>query len=165
MEYHKLLEELTEEGIEYLAIGGVAIVLTGYIRDTIDLDLFVNLEDSNLKKVIDFFTKKGYVPMVPVAMQDILNPENRRRWYEEKGMKAFMMHKPDDPFSKVGLLIYSGGVEFEAAYQRRQTVRTDKIKIFIAPIDDLIELKKSTGRDKDLVDLKILRKLKEQKDE
>lgn len=70
MSYHKLLEELTQEGIEYLAVGGVAVILSGYIRITMDLDLLINLKEQNLRKVVNFFNNRGYKPLFPVALND-----------------------------------------------------------------------------------------------
>lgn len=40
-------------------------------------------------------------------------------------MKAFMLHKPDDPFSKVDLLMYSGNIDFKSAYQRKRSIKTE----------------------------------------
>jgi hypothetical protein len=165
MNYEELLCDLSNEGIRYLTVGGVAVILTGFVRLTADLDIMVDLETRNLEKVVGFFSKRGYLPKVPVELDELLDPSKRKRWHEEKGMVAFMLYNPKDPLEKVDLLIYSGNIDFDSAYNRKMTVKREKGEIHVASIDDLIELKRGAGREKDLLDIKTLLKIKEQLEE
>lgn len=48
---------LQKEGVEYVLIGGFAVVLHGSPRFTEDIDLFIRISESNLKKLRDALKK------------------------------------------------------------------------------------------------------------
>jgi len=52
-------------------------------------------------------------------------------------------------------------LEFEALWQRRQTVALDDVQVALPSIDDLILTKQVGSRPKDLEDIRLLRVLKE----
>jgi len=50
------------------------------------------------------------------------------------------------------------GVDFDSAYIKRKEINIDNICIPVISLDDLITNKQSTGREKDLLDVKMLKK-------
>ena len=62
----ELLNALNAEGVRYLVVGGVAVVLHGYTRATFDLDLVINLESSNLERALQVLASRGFRPRPPV---------------------------------------------------------------------------------------------------
>ena len=50
MFFEKIFKALNENNVKYLVIGGAAVNLHGYVRVTHDLDLFIALNESNIKK-------------------------------------------------------------------------------------------------------------------
>ena len=76
-------------------------------------------------------------------------------------MQVFSVRNPDDEFEYIDVMIQDH-IDFEKAYKNRRICADDKISVSVISIDDLISLKELAGRGRDLLDMKILRKLKEQ---
>ena len=99
-----------------------------------------------------------------VDIKELADPEKREYWKKEKNMQVFSVRSPDDEFEYIDVMIQDY-IDFERAYKDRKIYIDDKISASVISIDDLISLKELAGRGRDLVDMKILRKLKEQLDE
>lgn len=138
-----------------MVAGGVASILYGNPRFTKDLDLFVDLGEENLKKLIAGFGALGFMPRVPVLPEAFAVKENRERWIKEKGMQAFTFINPKNPFENVDILITSP-IAFGEAYRRKRFFRSGKVKIPTVSPQDLIRMKRHAGRDQDLRDIEIL---------
>jgi hypothetical protein len=122
-EIERLLMELSAAGVRYLVVGGVAVVLHGYIRSTLDLDLVIDLDADNVDRARRVFRECG---TSDVAI-DIVAKE---------------------PFP------------FDEAYQRALRARVGDSIVTVASIDDVIAMKRGTGRTQDAVDIEILTELK-----
>ncbi len=57
---------------------------------------------------------------------------------------------------------YVAGVNFKEVWKTRKEVKIEKVKVFVPSLDNLILMKKATGRTKDLVDLEYLKEIKKQ---
>jgi hypothetical protein len=51
--FEPIIEQLNNNGVRYVVVGGVAVVLHGYARLTADLDLAVDLSTEEARKAID----------------------------------------------------------------------------------------------------------------
>jgi hypothetical protein len=60
-----LARNLTREGIDYTIIGGMALVMHGYVRTTQDVDLLMSAE--GLKTFQQLLVGRGFVPTFPGA--------------------------------------------------------------------------------------------------
>ncbi len=60
-----LFDTLNTAGIRYVVVGGLATVLHGYARLTVDIDLMVDLAPEQAEKVISTLTTLGLVPQLP----------------------------------------------------------------------------------------------------
>src|SRR5438105_9331420 len=93
--YEELFSDFDKAGIRYLVVGGVAVILHGFVRATADLDLLVGLDPKNVDTFLTLMKKRGYKPKAPVAIEDFKVPENRQRWKKDKGMIVFSLFHPD----------------------------------------------------------------------
>lgn len=146
---------LDEAEIRYLVVGGVAVVLHGFLRATADLDLMVDLDRPNLERFLGLMKSRGYLPKVPVPIEAFADPENRRAWREEKGMKVFTVHHPERIGELVDVFSWEP-IPFVEAYARRVLVPMDGYSISVAAIADLIALKRPVGRPQDLEDIRAM---------
>lgn len=160
--YEKELIGLAESGARYLVIGGIAVVFHGFPRFTNDLDIMPDLSPDNLEKIISTLTSLGYRPRVPADPQDLKDPVKREMWYQEKNMRVFSFIHPQQPAISVDLMIYHP-IDFEELYRRRHTVTVGGRPIEVISLEDLICLKKSVLRDKDVVDIKYLERILERR--
>jgi hypothetical protein len=157
--YENILKALEEQHIRYLVVGGVAVILHGFVRATADLDLLVGLEPKNVEAFLTLMKKRGYKPKVPVSIDDFKVPENRRKWKSEKGMIVFSLFHPER-FQELVDVFTEEIIPFEDAYKRRVMVPLGSTQISVASQDDLITLKRKAGRPQDLQDINALKEQK-----
>ena len=162
MYFRKILKEPEKRNIKYLAIGGVAVNLHGYNRITNDLDIMISFDLENVKKLTNMAKDLGFKPRVPVDIEELADPAKREYWKKEKNMKVFSIYNPDNDFEIVDIMI-SDDIDFETAYKNKQVQSDENFNVSVVSIEDLIKLKELAGRERDLVDLKILKELKDRK--
>ncbi len=162
MIYESVFRLLNETGIRYVVIGGIAVNLHGYQRATGDLDVAISLTDSEVLKFVRVAKAHGFVPRVPVAIEDFAIREKREEWIQQKNMTVFTVYNPKNPMEHMDVLI-NLFVDFETLFQNRIMTHYRTIPIPLASIPDLIKLKEHAGRDRDKMDIKALKKIQELK--
>ncbi len=151
-----ILQELTERGVQFIVCGGVAVVLHGVERMTLDLDLVVEMSRENLQRLIDAMRALNLTPRVPVPPEDLLSPEKVRVMIEEKHMAAFSFISLKNPFQQVDILVLE---KFDDFLSDAEVQDVGGFEIKIASKEKLIEMKKRAGREKDLSDIQSLQRL------
>lgn len=159
MFYEKVFKELNKEGVKYLVIGGIALNLHGVPRATADLDLAVEIEKRNLKKIAVVLEKIGFKPRLPVKIEDFSNPQNLEKWHREKKLQAFTFWNPKKSFEEIDILINSP-ICFEDLDKAKMVIKAKDISIPIVSINHLIRLKERSGRKQDEADIEALKKIK-----
>jgi len=159
MIYEEIFTEFDLKGIRYLVVGGMAVNLYGYVRLTMDLDIMVDLSDRNLSKVVGVMEEFGYTPRAPVNPHEFISKEKRDEWIKEKGAVVFTFIDLTKPFKHIDIFLRNP-VDFEEAYSRREVMTIAGAKVSIASIDDLIKMKASTGRPRDMEDVHHLERIK-----
>ncbi len=159
MIYEEIFKEFELRGVRYLVVGGLAVNLYGYVRLTMDLDIMVDLSDENLSKIVNVMETFGYTPRVPVNPHEFISKEKRDEWIEQKGAIVFTFIDLKSPFKHVDIFL-SNPMNFEAAYSRREVMTIGGVRIDTASIDDLIEMKRSAGRPRDMEDANHLERIK-----
>lgn len=158
MLYEALFRGLHTAHVRYVLVGAVAINLHGVPRMTADVDLMVDLRESNLRTFVQTMTSLGYKPRVPVAAAEILNPVKRREWKENKSMIVFTWLHPARPYEEVDMFL-ENPIDFEAAHAKRKEVPIGDFTIPLAGIPDLIALKSLSDRQQDRSDIDALRQI------
>ena len=150
--YEGLFRDLDQSGIRYLVVGGVAVILHGFVRATADLDLMVALEPENLKRFLALMKKRGYRPRAPVALEAFADPDKRKAWITDKGMKVFSLYHPQKLDELIDVFV-DEPIPFDEAYSRRKVETIGSTPVTIMQISDLIRLKKIAGRPQDVQDI------------
>jgi hypothetical protein len=159
MIYEDIFKEFELRRVRYLVVGGMAVNLYGYVRLTVDLDIMADLSEKNLSKVIEIMEKFGYTPRVPVNPHEILSDEKRDEWIKKKGAVVFTFIDLNEPFKHIDIFL-SNPIDFEKAYSRKEQMTIGGVKVSIVSIDDLIELKSLSGRQRDLEDIDHLERIR-----
>ena len=55
--FRDFIQALNENDVEYVLVGGMAVILHGYVRGTGDMDIWVNKTTDNYKKLVKAFTQ------------------------------------------------------------------------------------------------------------
>jgi len=157
--YEDLFKALKEDKIEYVVVGGLALVLHGVVRLTADLDLIVALKEDNINKFAKMMTRLGYKPKAPVPAEHLGDAEKRKKWLKEKNMKVFSFFHQKEHFKLVDVFV-TEPIPFKELSKEKKNVKVNDISIPICSIGHLIELKEKAGRPQDVADIKALKKIK-----
>ncbi len=143
MKTEKLLALLKENKVSFVVIGATAFPVHGYARATLDIDLFIQPDPQNAKRVWTALKEFGY-DMTDVQVEDLLKKKLLIRQYA--------VETDIHPFVK--------GVTFEQVWKNKVKAKFGATFVWFASLDALIQMKRAAGRPKDIEDLKYLRRLK-----
>lgn len=151
------LDRLIQERVEFVVCGGVACVLQGCQRTTLDLDLSISFDPENLRRLLTALDGLNLSPRVPVPMEALLDPLQRQSWVETKGAMVFTVQSPD------GLLQIDLFLHYPIAFEDLRAEASHPIihghPVPISSIRHLIQAKEAIEpkRPKDRLDLEELR--------
>ena len=158
--YAQILTALAEARIRFVVAGGVAVVIHGVERMTMDIDVAVDFAADNLSRFVATMKQLGMQPRVPVPHDFITDPENVRRMIVEKNALVFTYIDPNDPLKQLDVFLTP-----ELSYAALAADSVVKLiygtPVQVASIDTLIRLKRSVEplRPKDAHDISELEKL------
>jgi len=72
-DYEEILSTLVDSGVDFIIAGGVACVLHGVERVTLDVDIAVALDRGNFTKFLDSMKKLRLQPRVPIDPLTLLD--------------------------------------------------------------------------------------------
>jgi len=144
MDTKGLLKSLKDHDVDFVIIGATAFPVHGYARATLDIDIFIRPESENAKRTWSALNDFGF-DLSEITIDDLLKKKLLIRQY--------IVEADFHPFVK--------GTSFEKIWGNKVEAEFGETKVFFASLNDLIEMKKASGRPQDLEDLKYLLKLKE----
>ncbi|MBM4221340.1 MAG: nucleotidyl transferase AbiEii/AbiGii toxin family protein, partial [Gammaproteobacteria bacterium] len=157
MKTAELIQCLSDEQIQYVLVGGLAVQLHGFLRATFDIDLVLAMNSENLTRFIAVAKRHGLVPGIPVPLDSLANPDLIDQWHREKGMLAFSLREPQPGGSVVDVLVRPE-VPFERLMANAVMGELSGRRVPIASIPDLLAMKRAAGRPKDMLDVIALEK-------
>jgi hypothetical protein len=160
---NEILFALTDAEVEFVVGGGVAAVLHGVERVTLDIDLALDMDPANVEKFLQVMRNLGLQPRVPVPARDLMSREAVQRMVAEKGALVFSFVDFDRPLRHVDIFLQRN-LSFEELSRGAWKIVVEDRAIKIMGIDKLLETKRAITplRDKDLIDIKQLEKLQDQ---
>lgn len=163
MKIAELLQSLSDEQVQYVLVGGLAVQLHGFLRSTFDIDLVLAMNDGNLDRFIAVAKRYGLVPVIPVPIDSLRNAGQIDQWHREKGMLAFALREPHAGGCTVDVLVRPEVSFDELAANAVAGVLFGR-RVKIAAIDDLLAMKRIANRPKDQLDVVALEKIKRGED-
>jgi hypothetical protein len=160
---NEILFALTDAEVEFVVGGGIAAVLHGVERVTLDIDLALDMDPSNVEKFLRVTRELGLQPRVPVPVRDLMSREAVQRMIAEKGALVFSFVDFNRPLRHVDIFLRDNLSFGELSRDARKVVIENRA-IKIMGIAKLLETKRAITplRDKDLIDIKELQKLQGQ---
>ncbi|MDR3012839.1 MAG: nucleotidyl transferase AbiEii/AbiGii toxin family protein [Chitinispirillales bacterium] len=140
-DFKDMIRIFNEEKVQFIVIGGTAVIIYGYTRLTKDLDLWVWANPANAIRIVKALEKFG-APMHEITAED----------FEKEGTIFQIGVAP----IRIDIITATVGVKFEEAFRNIENIEADGINIPLISISDLIENKKATGRPQDLIDVEHL---------
>lgn len=150
---HPLLGALVAHHVDFVVIGGIALVLHGSARVTQDLDICFEAGPENLAALGTALvslkaTLAGVadgVPFVPDA----------------RALRAIEVLTLDTPSGRLDVLAQpSGAPAYRVLREEADRYDLGGFAVRVASLDHLIAMKRAAGRDKDLVDVSELETIK-----
>ncbi len=139
--FQDVFRSLQEHDVKYVVIGGIASVIHGIPRATFDLDILIEATPENARRLLDALIGAGLGTALQTSAQEILDYE----------ITVFQDRV------RVDVQTSTPGIEFLEAWARRMTVSYQNSGIFVLSKQDLIQSKRSAGRDIDLEDVRLLK--------
>lgn len=139
-DFKELISLLNQHEVEYILVGGYAVILHGYVRTTGDLDLWLNRTKENYNRFIVAANQFG-LPTSEMTEQKFLH---------DKSIDVFSFGRP--PYA-LDIMLDVKGLNFNDCFDLSSMYETDDIKIRLINYQHLLEAKKASGRPKDLVDI------------
>lgn len=138
-----MLRALVESGAEFMIVGAHALALHGVPRSTGDLDIVVRPTADNAGLVIKALEAFGApIKQHGVTPADFTAREN--------------VYQLGLPPRRIYLMTSLSGVDFDEAWPTRVVIEIDGMLIPFLGLDALRRNKQAAGRDKDLLDLRLL---------
>jgi predicted nucleotidyltransferase len=144
-DYKDILQILLDNNVQFLVVGAYALGAYGYPRATGDIDLWVMASPENSEKIYQSLIQFG-APMEQI----------NEKTFSEQGVIFQIGVAP----RRIDVITKIDGVDFQKAWTARQEIAIDGLKVPFISKQDLIKNKESTGREKDKLDAKELRKKK-----
>lgn len=160
----EILTALADARVNFVVAGGVAVLLHGVERVTMDLDLALQLSRENLTAFQEAIGKLGLKPRVPVSPESLADPVTVQRFVEEKGALVFTFLDHDKPIRQLDIFL-TKGLSFERLLGDAIEIELDGRPIKVASLERMLEIKKGipAPRDKDLMDIRELERIKQRK--
>jgi len=156
--YPEVVAKLRDEGVDFIVIGGVAAILHGAARTTLDCDFVYARTDENLQHVVDAIsplhpTLRGAPPGLPF----LWDAETLRR-----GLN-FTLETDLGPIDLLGEVVGGGGYD-DLLPHCTEVANDSGTPIRVLDLPMLIHVKRAAGRPKDfeaIAELEILLEMRE----
>ena len=142
--YTDMLKCLNGAGVDYILVGGWAVNMYGYIRATVDLDIWILADMANAQRVYAALGEFG-APIADVKPED----------FAEDGIIFQIGVAP----CRIDIITRISGVSYVDAARRTVPKEIDGVAVKVISIEDLITNKKASGRTKDLADVEVLERI------
>jgi hypothetical protein len=142
-DFRDMIASLLAAGVEFLVVGAHALAAHGIPRATGDIDLFVRADAANAARVIRALRSFG----APIDQHGVAVAD-----FERLGT----VYQIGLPPRRIDLLTEISGVSFDSAWASKIAVTVGDLTFFVIGRDALLENKRATGRDKDLIDVRAL---------
>ncbi len=136
-DFSDLLNLFNANNVRYLVIGGYAVIQYGEPRFTKDLDLWIGTDAANAGAVFRALQSFG-APLTGLTEAD----------FSEEGY----FYQMGVPPVRVDILMGIPGGDFDQAWQERNEVDFDGLVVPFISRQDLIVIKRASGRPQDITD-------------
>ena len=144
-DYKEILQSLLKNKVKFLIVGAYAMGAYGYVRATGDVDIWVETSAANSKKIYQSLREFGS-PLSGITENTFINKD--------------LVFQIGVAPRRIDIITQIDGVTFEDAYKTKKYIEIENLRVPFLSKKNLIKNKESTGREKDKLDVTILKKHK-----
>lgn len=157
LQYFPLLKVLHDHGVEFVVIGGFAVILHGVVRATKDVDLVPEQSRENLARLWDALVELDAQPeeLADFRPEEMPMPFSIEGLIEGGGNWVLVTR-----LGRVDVMQWVAGVEsYEELRANADSEDVPEVggTVWYAGLDDLLAMKREAGRPQDLIDITALR--------
>jgi hypothetical protein len=138
--YQDVFKSFQRHDVKYVVIGGIASILHGVPRATFDLDILIEAETENARRLLDALLEAGLGTASLTTAEDLL--ANEITVFRDR--------------VRIDVQTSTPGIRFADAWRNRKTVAYQGQEFFVLSKADLIASKRAAGRPVDLEDVRLL---------
>jgi len=137
-----------KHNVKYLVIGGYAVSVHGYPRSTKDIDLCIEMSETNASKMIQVIKDFGFSSL---------------KLKNEDFLKKDSITQLGFPPLRIDILNDLDGVSFEEAWNNKKIISFENVAVNFIGYNDLLIVKQKAGRPQDIADVEKLKKRNKKK--
>ncbi|MBI3358158.1 MAG: hypothetical protein HY201_05850 [Nitrospirae bacterium] len=142
--FEELLEGLSQNNIDYILVGGLAVDICGFSRATMDVDIIVEHSKENIQKLLNCLKLFGEGSARELHPEDFSLEEGCIRIVEEFPLDVFTLMR---------------GYTYQNLLPHSAILITERgVNIRYLNVEGLIKLKEGSMRSKDQLDVQELKK-------
>lgn len=138
IDFADVFEALERNGVQYVVVSGVAVVLHGHIRPVFDLDIVIASTTDEQNSALETLMYAGFVPSIPVPLHML----TVLRMFDQSEREIDVFVRYHIPFNELW-------ASSEQRFVGEQLVR-------VVSLEHLLRAKRITGREHDLMDVDAL---------
>ncbi len=143
-DFLEFIQALNQHEVDYLLVGGYAVILHGYARTTGDMDIWVKPSKENYQKLIKAF-QDFRMPVFEMTEENFLDTS-----------KFDVFTFGASPVS-IDIMTKVKGLSFDEAFPKATSIQLDEgLSVKVIGLEDLLKAKKASGRAKDFNDIRHL---------
>lgn len=149
-----MLVSFTEAEVKFIICGGVAAVLHGVERMTLDLDISIDMKQENIKRFINVLKDTQLEPRVPIPSETLLDPEKINTLIKEKNARVFTFTDPEKPWKQVDIFL-TEDYSYNRLLSDSVTIEIGGYPMLVISKEKLIAMKRGITplRSKDALDI------------
>ena len=143
-DFREFIDCLNKNNVSYLLVGGMAVILHGYVLTTGDMDIWVKKTSENYQLILKAFRDFG------MSFFDM----TEKKFLDKKFDVWSFGREP----VKIDLMTEVKGLDFDEAFSKAQYYTEGNVTVRFLHINTLIDAKKASGRHRDIDDIEQLTK-------
>lgn len=136
-DFKEFIELLQDKQVRYLIVGGYAVGFHSRPRFTNDLDIWIENSSDNAKRMLAVLCAFGF-EQIDITIADLTDPDK----VIQLGVSPMRID-----------LITGLGIDFDLAFRHKIIAHYLGVNAYFVSLEHLLELKKISGRKKDLDDI------------
>ena len=138
--FQDVFKSLRSHDVRYVVIGGIAAILHGVPRATLDLDILIEASNQNAEALLKALEEAGMGTALMISPEQLLKNE----------VTIF------NDCVRLDVQTATPGIDFDEVWANRETMHYKGTEFPVLSVSDLLKSKLAAGRPVDLQDVRML---------